>query len=82
MKPVARAMTASMVLAQVVGLFKVELTIQATQHIANPWLLRGVVYGVLGAACSVLVAWINVKVVRRLSADGAPHGHASPAPGP
>lgn len=61
-----RTVIYSMALAQAVGLLKAEATIQATIHIGSPWVLRMVIYGLLGLVLSGLVAWLNVRLVRRL----------------
>jgi uncharacterized membrane protein affecting hemolysin expression len=60
-----RAMVASMTLAQVIGLLKLEAVLQLEQLIDDPWWLRAAAYS-MGGALAVATSWLNVKLVRRL----------------
>ena len=61
-----KAVGYTQLLAQAVGLFKVEATIRLTEHIADPFWLRVVVYGVLGVGLTALAAPLNAWLCHRL----------------
>ena len=61
-----KAVGYTQLLAQAVGLFKVEATIRLTQHITDPFWLRIVVYGVLGVGLTALAAPLNAWLCWRL----------------
>ena len=59
-----KGMGASMALAQVVGLFKAEATIQLTMSVDDPYWLRFWVYVMLGGCLTLLLSYVNVRVIR------------------
>lgn len=61
-----RAMFASMAFAQLVGLFKGEATIRLAQYMDDPYWLRFWTLIVLGAVLTVVVSWVNVRIIRKL----------------
>ena len=66
-KSMRRAMFASIAFAQFVGLAKGEVTIRLAQYMDDPYWLRFWTLIVLGAALTVVVSWVNVRIIHRLT---------------